>query len=114
MLEYQELIDKVRDFRYLNVRESQIGKFNRLLQKEGNITWSSIPPNPPKTGSSAGLASVPSQLGRSAGRAGSHFQVDNINPLSWEGVQVGAGDHSQAGSINPPARKECMQCSHSF
>ena len=43
MLECQELIDKVREFRYLKVRERQISKFNRLLQKEGNITWSSTP-----------------------------------------------------------------------
>ena len=36
----QEFIDKVGEFRYLKVRERQINKFNRLLQKrEGNITW---------------------------------------------------------------------------
>ena len=43
MLEYHELIDKVRESRYLKVRVRQISKFNRLLQKEGNITWSSTP-----------------------------------------------------------------------
>ena len=46
LLECQELIDKVRESRYLKVRERQINKFNRLLQKEGNITWLSNP-NPP-------------------------------------------------------------------
>ena len=35
MLECQELIDKVRESRFLKVRERQISKFNRLLQKEG-------------------------------------------------------------------------------
>ena len=36
-----EFIDKVSEFRYLKVREKQIIKFKRLLQKrEGNITWS--------------------------------------------------------------------------
>ena len=39
MLECQELINKVREFRYLKVWERQIDKFDRLLQKEGNITW---------------------------------------------------------------------------
>ena len=40
----------VRDFRYLKVRERQINKFNRLLQKEvniqreGNIIWLNNPP----------------------------------------------------------------------
>ena len=39
MQKCQELIDKVREFRYLKVRERKINKFNRLLQKrEGNIT----------------------------------------------------------------------------
>ena len=38
MLECQELTDKVRESRYLKVRARQINKFNRILQKEGNIT----------------------------------------------------------------------------
>ena len=41
MLECQELIDKVRESRYLKIRARKINKFNKLLQKEGNITWSS-------------------------------------------------------------------------
>ena len=43
MQQCQELIDKVREFRYLKVRGRQVNKFNRLLQKEGNITCSSTP-----------------------------------------------------------------------
>ena len=34
MQQCQELIDKVGEFRYLKVRERQINKLNRLLQKE--------------------------------------------------------------------------------
>ena len=34
LLECKELIDKVRESRYLKVRERQINKFNRLLQRE--------------------------------------------------------------------------------
>ena len=45
LLECQELIDKVRESRYLKVRTRQFNKFNRLLQKEGNITCSSTPFN---------------------------------------------------------------------
>ena len=41
------------------IRERQISKLNRLLQKEGNITWSGIPPNSPNPGSSAGLPVFP-------------------------------------------------------
>ena len=44
MQQCQELIDKVREFRYLKVWERQINKFNRLLQKqEGNITYADNP-----------------------------------------------------------------------
>ena len=40
MQQCQELIDKVREFRHLKVRERQIIKFNRLLQKqEGSMTY---------------------------------------------------------------------------
>ena len=40
MQQCQELIDKVREFIHLKVRDRQINKFNRLLQKiEGNITY---------------------------------------------------------------------------
>ena len=63
-------MDKVREFRYLKVRERQISKFNRLLQKEGNIIWSSTPnPNSHQPGSSTGQA------------------VLTLNP-SWEGAQA--------------------------
>ena len=136
MLECQELIDKVREFSYLKVRERQISKFNRLLQKEGNMTWSSIPPNPPQPGSSAGPASTPSQPGRSVGRAGTHSQTGSINPPKLGRSASRPGTHSQEGSINPPswegvqavqvlisrqaalippsAKKECRQCRNSF
>ena len=40
MLECQEFIDKVSEFRYLKVKQRQINKFNRLLIKEGNIALS--------------------------------------------------------------------------
>ena len=49
MQQCQELIEKVREFRYLKVRERQINKFNLLLQnQEGNITCASNTPNPSK------------------------------------------------------------------
>ena len=45
MQQCQELIDKVREFKYLKTRERQINKFNRILQKkEGNITYAGNPP----------------------------------------------------------------------
>ena len=44
MQQCQELIDKVRELRYLKVGERQINKFNRLLQKERNTTWFKHPP----------------------------------------------------------------------
>ena len=65
MQQYQEFRDKVREFRYLKVRERQINKFNRLLQKEGNITWLSNPNTYP--GSSKGVGNANPQPGRSAG-----------------------------------------------
>ena len=67
MQQCQELMDKVREFRYLKVRERQINKFNGLLQKEGNITWKRTPN--PQPGSSAGPGSTNPQLGMSAGSA---------------------------------------------
>ena len=79
LLECQELIDNIRESRYLKVREKPINKFNRLLQKEGNVTWLSIP-NHPQLGNSAGPASIPSQLGMNAGRAGTHLQADSTDP----------------------------------
>ena len=38
MKECQELIDKVSEFRHSKVKQRQINKFNRLIEKEGNIT----------------------------------------------------------------------------
>ena len=40
MLECQEFINRVSELRLLKVKQIQINKFNRLLIKEGNITWS--------------------------------------------------------------------------
>ena len=39
MKEYQELIDKVSEFRHSKVKQRQINKFNKVMQKERNITW---------------------------------------------------------------------------
>ena len=45
MQQCQELIDKVREPRYLKVMERQINKLNTLVQKqEGNITCTGNPP----------------------------------------------------------------------
>ena len=38
MKKCQELRDKVSEFRHLKVKQRQINKFNRLKEKEGNIT----------------------------------------------------------------------------
>ena len=43
MKKCQELIDKVIKFRHFKVRQKQINEFNRLIEKEGNITWSGTP-----------------------------------------------------------------------
>ena len=107
MLECQELIDKVRESRYLKVRARQISKFNILLQNKGNITWSSTP-YPPQLGNNTGPASAPSQLGSNAGRAGSHFQALSVSPQAGS-VSIpqpgrstsSAGTQSQAGCISP-------------
>ena len=47
MDKYQQFIDKIRELRFLKIKESQINKFNRLLlEKQGNITWfSTVPPH---------------------------------------------------------------------
>ena len=39
MKECQELIVKVSEFRHSKVKQRQINKFNKLMQKEGNTTW---------------------------------------------------------------------------
>ena len=39
MKESQESIDKVSEFRHSKVKQRQINKFNRLIEKEGIITW---------------------------------------------------------------------------
>ena len=55
MEQCQNLINKVRELRYLKTRDRQINKFNRLLQKqEGNITNSGKTLPNPLLGKSAG------------------------------------------------------------
>ena len=66
-------------------------KFNRLLQKEGNITWSSTP-SPPKLGNSMGPVSAPSQPGGNAGRADTHSQAGSVS------LKAGSAS-SQAGRL---------------
>ena len=117
MLKCQELIDKAREFRYLKGRERQISKFNRLLQKEGKITWSSTPnPNSHQPGSSIGPhgANPQSQPGRSAGSTCTQPQAVNANPQPGMST-CNANAHSQTGSANPPsARRKCRQGRHSL
>ena len=43
MKKCQELIGKVSEFRHFKVKQRQINKFNRLIEKKGYITWSGIP-----------------------------------------------------------------------
>ena len=76
MKKCQELIDKVSEFRHLKVKERQINKFNRLVQKEGNITWSSAPPR----------------------RQYSTLPWANSASPQPEGSTDSTGAHSQAGS----------------
>ena len=58
----QELIDEVSKLRYLKVRERQINKFNRLLQKKkGIITWSVPARSPINSTPLAVSASFPQQ-----------------------------------------------------
>ena len=40
MKKCQELIDKVSEYRHSKIKQRQINKLNRLIEKEGNITWS--------------------------------------------------------------------------
>ena len=61
MQQCQELIDKVREFRYLKNMEGQMNKFIKLLQKqEGNITYTGNPPNPQPGRSTSSTQSTPS------------------------------------------------------
>ena len=76
MQQCQELTDKVREFRYLKVRERQINKLNRLLQKRKEIQLGQSTPYP--------------QLGRSAGPDSS-----NLQPGKSEGT--GSTQSPQAG-----------------
>ena len=57
--------------------------FNRLLQKEGNIIWSSIPPND----------LIP--LNQVA------MQAQPAIPLSWEGVKAGHVLFPRQAALNP-------------
>ena len=100
MLECLELIDKVSESGYLKVRARQISKFNRLLQKEGNLTWSSTLP---ELDNSAGLASTPSQPGRNTGRAGAESQADSVSFPQPGRKACSAGTQSQAGNVSPQA-----------
>ena len=70
MKECQELIDKVSEFRHSRVKQRQIDKFNRLIEKEGNITWSgsqgtqaSTSPWAARVRSSQAVSTLPLQLG---------------------------------------------------
>ena len=117
MLEYQELIDRVKVSRYLKYRARQISKFNRLQQKEGNIIWSSTP-NLPQLGNSAGPANAPSQPGSSAGSAGAQSQAGsvstqtgNISTSSQKGVQAVQTLSPKQVIVAPPAGKG-MQAAH--
>ena len=80
----QEFIDKVSEFRYLKVKERQINKFNRLLQrKEGNITWSASATSTPVNSTLQGVsASFP--------KSGSTSPQGSIAPQTtsnWPGRQ---------------------------
>ena len=103
MQKYHQLLDKVRDFRYLKVRERQISKFNSLLQKVGNISWSSIPPNAnshqPRSSTGPGSTNSLLQPGMSAGNADIHSQATSTNPPS-------AGKRCRQGRLSFPGRHE--------
>ena len=59
MKECQELIDKVSEFRHSKVVQRQIYKFNKLMQKEGNIIWPSLQGAQASTSPWAARASSP-------------------------------------------------------
>ena len=52
----KEFIEKVSELRFIKIKERQVNKFNKLIQKQGNITWFSAVPsagNPQANNSSA-------------------------------------------------------------
>ena len=71
MEKYQELIDKVSEFRHSKVKQRQINKFNWFIEKEGNITWLGTPsaqvgstfPWAARVSSSKAGSTLPLQLG---------------------------------------------------
>ena len=45
MKKCQEFIDKVSELRFIKMKERKVNKFNKLIKKQGKITWSSaVPP----------------------------------------------------------------------
>ena len=45
MKKCQEFIDKVSELRFIKIKERQVNKFNKLIKKQGNITWFSAVPS---------------------------------------------------------------------
>ena len=103
----QQLIDKVSELRFLNVRERQINTFNRLLlKKEGNITWlvpTSTPVNRanPQADStnSQGASTVPPQAGSSQAES-TDSQAYSTSHQAFQAV-----NNSQANSAS--SQEDC-------
>ena len=115
----QELIDKVSEFRHFKVKQRQINKCNRLIQKEENITWSgtpdaqagsTLPPAARVSYPQAGSTS-PQATTLSSPQTGSSYSQavrSNLTQASSAGSQPGrtigsTGTQSQADSASSQA-----------
>ena len=97
MKECQELIDKVSEFTHSKVKQRQINKFNKLMQKEGKITWQ---------GSQGTQGSAPPR----AARASPLQAVSTHSPVVRASFpQVGSSSPQPVSSLTQTARSSSSQ-----
>ena len=108
----QQFMEKVRESRFLKIKENLFNKFNRLLlKKQGNITWfSTLPPlgNPWAESASAQVASnsvlqAGSPWAESTAQApsASFPQTNRSQAVSFQVVSTNSSPKPQAKSADP-------------
>ena len=90
---FQEFIDKVSELRFIKIKERQVNKFNKLIQKQGNKTWFSAVP-------SAGNPWANNSSGEHADATSAALPA---SPVRSQAPQAQAGTDTQAISTSPPA-----------
>ena len=109
------LVDKVGEIRFTKVRQRQLNKFNKLLnKKEGNITRANFS-NSPNLASQAGRqagallhlgegSNLVAQATQSGRQAGTHLPLGEGGNLSQAGIQASQASQlvtSQPGTLLP-------------